>query len=62
MKTITVSGGNCYALAAQYLGDATQAIRIMIQNGLTDPMLPAGLTTLVIPDVDASQTGGVPPQ
>ena len=62
MKTITVSGGNLFAIAAAQLGDATQWIRIALQNGLTDPMLPAGLTTLIIPNVDASQTGGVPPQ
>jgi hypothetical protein len=62
MQTITVTGGNLYALAAQYLFDATQWWRIAQLNGLTDPMLPAGLTTLVIPDVDATQTGGLPPQ
>ena len=62
MRTITISGGNCYQLAAQYLNDATQFIRIMIENDLTDPMLPNTAMTLVIPDIDATQTGGVPPQ
>jgi hypothetical protein len=62
MQTITVSGGNLFAIAAQYLGDATQWIRVALQNGMTDPMLPPGVTTLVIPNVDASQGGGTPPQ
>ena len=63
MQTITVMGGNCYQLAAKYLNDATQFIRIMQQNNLSDPMLPVGVqTTLVIPSVDASATGGVPAQ
>jgi len=56
-----VTGGNCFALAAQYLQDATQFIRIMAINDLTDPQL-QGLVTLVIPDVDLSQTGGEPTQ
>lgn len=69
MQTITVTkGANLYALAAQYLQDATQWIRIAQQNGITDPFLtdaPAnamGLITLTIPDLDPSATGGVPPQ
>lgn len=49
MQTIEVAGGNLYALAAQYLNDASQWIRIAQQNGLTDPVLnvatlPAGST------------------
>jgi len=39
MQTIEVAGGNLYALAAQYLKDASQWIRIAQQNGLTDPVL-----------------------
>jgi L-ascorbate metabolism protein UlaG (beta-lactamase superfamily) len=62
MQTITVAGGNLYALAAKYLLDATQWIRIAQQNGLTDPMLSTVPTTLVIPDIDATATGGVPAQ
>jgi L-ascorbate metabolism protein UlaG (beta-lactamase superfamily) len=61
MTTITVVGGNLFAIAAQQLGDATQWIRIAQANGLTDPML-SGLATLVIPDPDPSQTGGLPQQ
>ena len=59
MQTIQVVGTNCYALAAQYLQDATQFIRIMQQNNLTDPQI-YGLTILVIPDLDTTVTGGMP--
>lgn len=63
MQTITVNGGNLYQLAAQYLGDASQWIRIAIQNGLSDPFLNVTApVTLTIPDVDPQATGGVPPQ
>ena len=58
---ITVVGGNLYALAAQYLGDATQWIRIAQANGLSDPFL-VGQVTLTIPAVDPNATGGVAPQ
>ena len=61
MQTITVVGGNLFALAARILGDATQWIRIAQLNGLTDPML-QGVVTLRIPDLDPSATGGVAPQ
>ncbi len=61
MQTITVVGGNLFALAARFLGDATQWIRIAQLNGLSDPML-QGVVTLRIPDLDASATGGVAPQ
>jgi hypothetical protein len=61
MQTITVIGGDLFHIAAAYLGDATQAVRIAQQNGLTDFFL-TGQVTLVIPDVDPNATGGVPPQ
>ena len=59
MRTILVAGTDLFTVAAQELGDATQWFRIAALNGLTDPML-FGLATLQIPDVDASQTGGLP--
>ncbi|MDE3023357.1 MAG: hypothetical protein KGI54_16160 [Pseudomonadota bacterium] len=63
MQTVTVNGGNLYQIAAQYLGDATQWVRIAIQNGLTDPFLNVSAPiALVIPDRDPQATGGVPPQ
>lgn len=52
-------GMNCYTLAATYLQDATQFIRIMQQNNLSDPVI-YSVGTLVIPDVDLTLTGGIP--
>ena len=61
MRTITVTGGNLFQLAAQQLGDATQWIRIAQANGLSDPML-SGLVTLRIPAADPSAGGGIAAQ
>jgi hypothetical protein len=61
LKTITVVGGNLWQIAAAQLGDATQASRIAALNGLTDPFI-NGQVTLILPPIDASQTGGLPPQ
>lgn len=58
MRLITVTGGNLFQLAAAELGDATQWNRIAELNGLFDPML-SGLTTLSLPDIDASAGGGI---
>jgi len=60
LRTVNVSGGNLWAVAARELNDATQASRIAVLNGLTDPML-SGQVTLTLPPLDASQTGGLPP-
>jgi hypothetical protein len=57
-RTITVVGGNLFGLAAIYLNDATQWIRIAQANGLSDPVL-TGLQTLKIPPVDATAGGGI---
>ena len=59
MRTILVAGTDLFTVASQELGDATQWFRIAVLNGLTDPMV-FGLATLQIPDLDASQTGGLP--
>lgn len=56
--TITVAGGNLFALAAQYLNDATQWIRIARANNIIDPML-VGVVTLIIPPIDPSAGGGI---
>ena len=61
MRTITVTGGNLYRVAAQELGDATQWVRIAALNSLSDPVL-SGVVTLTLPDVDPNATGGVPQQ
>lgn len=57
-RIITIAGGNLFAVAAKYLGDATQWIRIAQQNRLTDPIL-HGVNTLIIPPIDAGAGGGV---
>jgi hypothetical protein len=61
MQTVTVTGGNLFALAAQLLGDATQWIRIAALNNLSDPFL-TGVVTLVIPDKDPTAGGGIAAQ
>ena len=61
MRTITVTGGNLFQVAAQQLGDATQWIRIAQANGLSDPML-MGLVTLSIPATDPAAGGGIAAQ
>ncbi len=60
MQQITVIGGDLFRLAATYLGDTSQWIRIAVQNGMTDWVI-TGEVTLTIPDPDPSLTGGLPP-
>jgi hypothetical protein len=60
MRQITVSGTNLYALAAKYLGDATQWLRIAQQNNLSDPQISGAPVTLLIPAFDPNATGGAP--
>lgn len=57
-SVVTVAGGNLFALAARYLGDATQWIRIAQSNQLSDPVL-SGVNMLTIPPVNAAAGGGV---
>ena len=57
-QVIVVAGGNLFALAAQYLNDATQWIRIAQANQLSDPQL-QGVNTLIIPPVDPTAGGGI---
>jgi hypothetical protein len=58
IQVITVAGGNLFALAAKYLNDATQWIRIAQANNLRDPVL-NGVVTLTIPPVNAAAGGGI---
>jgi hypothetical protein len=66
MQTITIAGGNLFALALQYLGDATQFDRLALANlttlapagGVPDPML-TGLVTLNIPSINPDAGGGI---
>lgn len=57
-RIVVVAGGNLFTLAAKYLNDATQWIRIAQANNLSDPVL-LGVTTLVIPPVDLTAGGGI---
>jgi nucleoid-associated protein YgaU len=58
MQVITVTGGNLFQIAAQYLGDATQWVRIAQLNSILDPWL-CGVAVLTLPDVDPSAGGGI---
>jgi hypothetical protein len=58
LRTITVVGGNLWAIAAREMNDAQQASRLATINGLTDPFL-TGQVTLSIPPADATQSGGL---
>ena len=61
MQTIQVAGGDLFRVAAAYLGDATQWVRIAQLNGMSDPWL-AGPVTLRIPDRNPAAGGGVAAQ
>lgn len=58
-RKITVAGGNLFQLAAATLGDATQANRLAVINGLLDPFS-VGISTLFVPAINKSATGGLP--
>lgn len=58
MATITVIGGNLFKIAAVYLNDATQWIRIAQANHLSDPIL-VGIIELNIPPIDPTAGGGI---
>jgi nucleoid-associated protein YgaU len=57
-STITVFSGNLFQIAAQYLGDATQWIRIAELNRLRDPVIRQQIQ-LVLPPTDPSAGGGI---
>ncbi len=57
-RIVTVAGGDLFSLAAKYLQDATQWIRIAQANGLSDPVLD-GVAVLTIPPVNLAAGGGV---
>jgi LysM repeat protein len=61
MQQVTVTGTTLYALAAKYLGDATQWLRIAQQNNFAypaDPQISGPPVTLLIPDPVRNVTGG----
>ena len=57
---IRVAGGNCFALASQYLNDATQAFAIVQFNGILppDPWL-YGINVIKIPAANPNASGGI---
>ncbi|HUB47008.1 MAG TPA: LysM peptidoglycan-binding domain-containing protein [Acetobacteraceae bacterium] len=61
MQTVTIAGDNLFRIAAEYLNDATQWLRIAQLNGISDPVL-FGITTLLIPNPDANAGGGIASQ
>lgn len=61
MRTLTITGGTLFHLAASELGDATQWIRIAQLNNLSDANI-GGLMTLQIPDPDPKAGGGIAQQ
>ncbi len=61
MQTIQIAGGDLFRVAATYLNDATQWIRIAQLNAISDPWLSAA-TTLRIPNQNPSAGGGVAAQ
>ena len=58
IEEITVISGNLFQIAAQYLGDATQWIRIAQLNNLNDPIV-VDVTVLALPPLDRSAGGGI---
>ena len=54
---IRVAGGTLFAVAAQYLGDATQWNRIAQLNGLLDPII-TGVVFLRLPPYDLTAGNG----
>lgn len=61
MQIIQVAGGDLFRVAATYLNDATQWIRIAQLNAISDPWL-AGPATLRIPDRNPNAGGGIAAQ
>lgn len=58
-RKVSTAGGNLWRLAAQTLGDATQANRLAGANNLLDPYL-TGVVTVTLSPVDLAETGGLP--
>jgi hypothetical protein len=59
--TLTILGGNLFAIAAQQYGDFSGWWLLAQGNGITDPML-SGTSTLTVPPYSAALSGGLPPQ
>jgi hypothetical protein len=55
--SIVAPTGNLFAVASQYLGDATQWNLIAQLNGMVDPFF-SGPLTLIIPQANKSVSNG----
>ncbi|MDR3536526.1 MAG: hypothetical protein P4L71_08500 [Acetobacteraceae bacterium] len=58
MRSITVTRGNLFQIAAQYLGDATMWIYLAQLNQIKDPSIQA-VTVLTLPAASNLQGGGI---
>lgn len=60
-RVVTVAAGNCFQLAAQYLGDATQVDRILRLNPALngDPWFTGGATILIPAPRAGAGNGGI---
>lgn len=54
VRSVTLSGGNLYQVAADQYGDASLWSSLASANGLTDPQL-SGINTIIIPSNPTSQ-------
>ena len=61
VRTITVVGGNLFAIAAAQFGSALQWINIARANNLIDPMLD-GINQIAIPTYSKTFADGIGPQ
>ncbi len=57
-RIVQVSSGNLFAIAAQYMNDATRWNEIAAANGMIDPWF-IGVRTLKIPTSAGRGNGGI---
>ncbi len=58
VRTVTVVGGNLFALAAAELGDALQWVNLAQENALSDPFL-TGTAVIRIPSPNKAFADGI---
>ena len=61
VRSITLTGGNLFEIAAIQLGSALQWINIARVNKLSDPML-SGQNVIIIPPISPAFADGIGPQ
>lgn len=59
VQQIWATGTTLFAIAEQYLGDATQWDRIASLNGISDPWLTGVPQSILIPPVSTAASGQV---